>query len=256
MFSIFYLSDCELKNNSCSTTPVVILCDHCIIDSNEDSYCILITVFSVLKKCKFISLNASHSFIAGELIKMQSPMQNLAFVYCTLAPNADVKGESFFAHCEFTEGSKISNISLSYCGGKVILSSDIAVDRKRLLNQSDITLDIGDGVSTVYVNLSSSRIEFRNTSFSTGYISLDSNSTIYADNSTIPMVYATANSNILGNGSITTIYKPNLYMYSTDGGISMTDDPTEATYVGTVKNPNTIYVYPVTVTNYIWIPLK
>jgi hypothetical protein len=95
-------------------------------------------------------------------------------------------------------------------------------------------------------------------------ISVDSFSTLSTDSSAtiLSNLYGCCDAKYYISNSTTisgTDYRPNRYMYSSDGGQTMHDTKEVGdTHIGIIREPQFVYhsQYPVSTTSYIWIPLS
>ena len=76
-------------------------------------------------------------------------------------------------------------------------------------------------------------------------------------NSRCETLNCAANTLVYGDTHLlTSNHQPKHIMYSTDGGTTMSNDPTGATHVGIIKDPTLIHGFPLSTSLYIWIPLS
>lgn len=278
----FFLNNCRILNATvpeATTETVFVVATNCDIDSASASPAYVMPGNSIVRSLAAGGVFAFNSQIFGTV----SASVGMELYNNCVLNSATVAGN--FKNCVFLTGVTLGDANMYVCSGDFSVAGT-----KYMISTSNVRIQAAEGVSTAQetYQCENSQIRMRraNSHSSSRILLFSSMLHLWAD---FPTVHADVHSKVYldkesGAATITTLGKleaaggtevvilvdelsapvatittncrPNNIMYSTDGGTTMSDDPTSATYVGVLIDPTADYNSTPVPGQYVWIPLS
>lgn len=239
-FNALSILNCSCNVTSQGSLPVIVTTQKCILlGSGTQSLVYLFAMYSMLSGISCYGVNAMHCSVMGSVTAQREIALFHGYIYKEASFTTPHRVSFNHCYCQNGESATVS------------VSANSAV-----FTFSHATVQL---VSRTSVDIMSSEVQIKTVDYGVdSTLSADCTSILHLNGSLNTLNCACNTLVGVTNSSITNWNQPKRYMYSTDGGTTMSDNPSGATHIGLLKDPLAIpdLANPITVNFYIWIPLS